>query len=194
MSYTTERLQSDALHVAGHTNSYWPGCSVGAWWKHDALLTEEQATGISSQGHTGKAEEPSGGPPCSTNHSTQQDTLRAYLPLLSVFTSTKTNLLCEFIMPFLSSANISWAQRDTSMLPPHTHTSRILQLTQGLEDNALQNDQVLGLLQVSLRSRGQAGYLRKKEAETPPTGIFPPDGHPVFALGAMAHHLTTPPL
>lgn len=32
------------------------------------------------------------------------------------------------------------------------------QLTQGLEYNALKNDQVLGLLQVGLRLRGQARY------------------------------------
>lgn len=32
------------------------------------------------------------------------------------------------------------------------------QLTQGLEYNALKNDQVLGLLQVGLRLRGQAHY------------------------------------
>lgn len=31
-------------------------------------------------------------------------------------------------------------------------------LTQGLENYALKNDQVLGLLQVSLRLRGQARY------------------------------------
>lgn len=40
----------------------------------------------------------------------------------------------------------------------HRPTFSSSKLTEGLEYNALKHDQVLGLLQVSLRSRGQAGY------------------------------------
>lgn len=40
----------------------------------------------------------------------------------------------------------------------HRPTFASSKLTEGLEYNALKHDQVLGLLQVSLRSRGQAGY------------------------------------
>lgn len=43
-----------------------------------------------------------------------------------------------------------WRENQGLGLPP--------QLTQGLENYALKNDQVLGLLQVGLRLRGQARY------------------------------------
>lgn len=66
------------------------------------------------------------------------------------------------------------------------------QLTQGLEYNALKNDQVLGLLQVGLRLRGQAHYslgglypssntsnpdgasLKASETVTATEAVFPP--------------------
>lgn len=46
--------------------------------------------------------------------------------------------------------SLFWGESREPVLPS--------QLTQGLEYYALKNDQVLGLLQVSLRLRGQAGY------------------------------------
>lgn len=55
--------------------------------------------------------------------------------------------LAPFFQPHL------YGRETKSRVPAHPS-----QLTQGLEYNALKNDQVLGLLQVGLRLRGQAHY------------------------------------